>query len=93
MRDKNTNTKAQDMKNKDTELAKTYWNNASKGVHNQMIKSIKEAAINGRMFTFATLENKDKLSCYRVLGTKLGYKCGTWKIDKINQVAIMIITK
>jgi hypothetical protein len=82
-----------DMKNKDTELAKTYWNNADKGVHNQMIKSMKEAAIKGRMFTFATLENKDKLSCYRELGRKLGYKCGEWKLDKINLIAIMTVTK
>jgi len=81
------------MKNKDTELAKTYWNNASKQTHDQMIKSMKEAAVNGRMVTFATLENKDKLSCYRVLGTKLGFKCGAWKLDKINSIAIMPVTK
>jgi hypothetical protein len=93
MRDKNTNTKDQDMKNKDIELAKTYWNNASKGTHDQMIKSMKDAANKGRMVTFATLDDKAKLSAYRVLGTKMGYKCGTWLLRDNNLTAIMTVTK
>ena len=81
------------MKNKDITIATEYWNNASKGTHDQMIKTIKTSAIVGRICTFATLENKDKLSCYRVLGTKMGYKCGDWSLDKINLIAIMTVTK
>ena len=79
--------------NSEFALARTYWNNASKHTHDQMIKSIKEAAVKGRMVTFATLENKDKLSAYRVLAQKMGFKCGTWLLRENNLTAIMTVTK
>ena len=81
------------MKNKDIALAKTYWNNASKSTHDQMIKTIKTSAIVGRIWTFATLENKDKLSTYRVLASKMGYTMGTWLLRDNNLTATATIKK
>ena len=81
------------MKNKDITLANEFWANASKNKKDQMFKSIKKAAIVGRMVIFASLDDKAKLSAYRVLATKMGFKCGTWLLRENNLTAIMTVTK
>ena len=81
------------MKNKDIALANECWANASKNKKDQMFKSIKKAAIVGRMVIFASLDDKAKLSAYRVLATKMGFKCGTWLLRENNLTAIMTVTK
>ena len=77
----------------DTTLANEYWKNASKHKKDQMFKTIKKSAIKGRISLFASLEDKAKLSAYRVLATKMGFKCGTWLLRENNLTAIMTITK
>ena len=81
------------MKNKDIAIATEYWNSASKHTHDQMIKTIKNAAKTGRIWTFADLENKDKLSTYRVLASKMGYTMGTWWLRDNNLTATATIKK
>ena len=81
------------MKNKDITLANEFWANASKNKKDQMFKSIKKAAIVGRMVIFASLDDKAKLSAYRVLATKMGFKCGTWLLRENTLTANMTITK
>ena len=81
------------MTNKDIKLANEFWANASKHKKDQMFKSIKKAAIEGRIVLFATLEDKAKLSAYRVLATKMGFTLGTWMLRKNELTAIATIKK
>jgi len=81
------------MKNKDITLANEYWKNASKNKKDQMFKTIKKSAIVGRMVIFASLDDKAKLSTYRVLASKMGYTMGTWLLRDNNLTATATIKK
>tara|TARA_B100000809_G_scaffold244014_1_gene269542 strand:- start:20 stop:292 length:273 start_codon:yes stop_codon:yes gene_type:complete len=81
------------MKNKDITLANEYWKNASKHTKDQMFNTIKKCASAGRIWTFATLEDKDKLSTYRVLASKMGYTMGTWMLRKNEVTATATLKK
>ena len=91
----NTDMKSKEnkMTNKDIKLANEFWANASKHKKDQMFKSLKKAAIDGRIVLFATLEDKAKLSTYRVLATKMGFTMGAWMLRKNELTAIATIKK
>lgn len=81
------------MKNKDNTLANEYWKNASKNKKDQMFKTIKKALVEGRIVLFATLEDKAKLSAYRVLAGKMGLTMGTWLLRKNELTATATIKR
>ena len=81
------------MNNNDKTLAKEYFSTAPKGMKEVMVRTIKRSLPTGHISLFATIENKAKLSAYRVLGTKMGFNCGTWLLRENNLTAIMTVTK
>jgi hypothetical protein len=76
------------MKTKDIKLANDFFATAPKGARETIVKIIKKSVPAGRVCMFATLENKAKLSAYRVVANEIGLELGDWHLRSRSGTAI-----
>jgi len=68
------------MKNKDIEYAERYFLNAPNSMRDTIVKIITNAVPTGQVCIFGSIDNKEKLSAYRVVANEMGIQLGDWLI-------------
>ena len=76
----------------DITLTNEYFANAPEGMKEVMVKTIKRSLTKGRITLFATIEDKAKLSAYRVVAKEMSITIGQWLIRSTSGTATATIT-
>ena len=76
----------------DTTLTTEYLANAPEGMKEVMVKTIKRSLAKGQITLFATIEDKAKLSAYRVVAKEMNITIGQWVIRSTTGTATAVIT-
>ena len=71
----------------DITLTNEYFANAPEGMKEVMVKTIKRSLAKGQITLFATIEDKAKLSAYRVVAKEMSITIGQWLIRSTSGTA------
>jgi len=81
------------MKTIDTKLSRQFFSTAPHGTRDGMKKIINRSLPSGEISLFATIENKAKLSAFRVVASEMGIELGDWLIRPLPGTATAKLTK